>query len=136
MFYPRCSHHLFLPPIPHLRIESLKHDSRKDAKAAKVTDRGPLFYDLSARASKFGGIVRPICSAVFKLINISNFVGNSVGTSAGLAPFRILSTCTGSRRSVYLIEKMPNYLINLSSLGDCHRSPCRLQIDMHHTAVY
>src|SRR5215510_14463383 len=63
MFYPRCSHHLFLPPIPHLRIESLKHDSRKDAKAAKVTDRGPLFYDLSDRASKFGGIVTDLLAA-------------------------------------------------------------------------
>jgi hypothetical protein len=50
---------------------------------------------LSALAKRFGGIVNPICLAVFKLMNISNFVGNSVGTSAGLAPLRILSTCTG-----------------------------------------
>ena len=47
---------------------------------------------LSALASTFGGIVRPICLAVFKLITNSNFVGCSTGRSAGLAPLRILST--------------------------------------------
>ena len=47
---------------------------------------------LSALTSTFGGIVRPICLAVFKLITSSNFVGCSTGRSAGLAPFRILST--------------------------------------------
>ena len=47
---------------------------------------------LSARTSTFGGIVRPICFAVLRLITNSNFVGCSTGRSAGLAPFRILST--------------------------------------------
>ena len=47
---------------------------------------------LSALASTFGGIVRPICLAVFRLITNSNFVGCSTGRSAGLAPLRILST--------------------------------------------
>ena len=47
---------------------------------------------LSALASTFGGIVRPICLAAFRLITNSNFVGCSTGRSAGLAPFRILST--------------------------------------------
>ena len=47
---------------------------------------------LSARASTSGGIVRPICLAVLRLITSSNFVGCSTGRSAGLAPFRILST--------------------------------------------
>ena len=47
---------------------------------------------LSARYSKDCGIVRPICLAVFKLITNSNFVGCCTGRSAGLAPFRILST--------------------------------------------
>jgi hypothetical protein len=46
----------------------------------------------SARASTFGGIVRPICLAVLRLITNSNFVGCSTGMSAGFAPFRILST--------------------------------------------
>src|SRR5262249_47791328 len=47
---------------------------------------------LFARASSSGGIVRPICFAVLRLITSSNFVGCSTGRSAGLAPFRILST--------------------------------------------
>jgi hypothetical protein len=36
----------------------------------------------SARASMFGGIVSPICFAVFKLITSSNFAGCSNGRSA------------------------------------------------------
>src|SRR5919108_5892472 len=43
---------------------------------------------LSALASTFGGIVRPICLAVFRLITNSNFVGCSTGKSAGFPPFR------------------------------------------------
>jgi hypothetical protein len=52
----------------------------------------PHLITLSARTSTFGGIVRPICFAVLRLITSSNFVGCSTGRSAGLAPFRILST--------------------------------------------
>src|SRR5262249_7523205 len=44
---------------------------------------------LSALASTFGGIVRPICLAALRLITNSNFVGCSTGSSAGVAPFRI-----------------------------------------------
>jgi hypothetical protein len=46
----------------------------------------------SALANTFGGIVSPICFAVLRLIMNSNFFGSSTGKSAGLAPFRILST--------------------------------------------
>jgi hypothetical protein len=52
----------------------------------------PYRITLSARASTFGGIVSPICFAAFRLMTNSNFVGCSTGRSAGLAPFRILST--------------------------------------------
>ena len=34
---------------------------------------------LSARASTFGGIVRPICLAILRLITSSNFAGLSLG---------------------------------------------------------
>ena len=54
---------------------------------------------LSARANTFGGIVSPICLAVFKLMTNSNFVGCSTGRSAGLVPSRILSTYVAARRS-------------------------------------
>src|SRR5688572_1559958 len=44
---------------------------------------------LVARASTLGGIVSPICFAVFRLITSSNLVGCPTGRSAGLAPLRI-----------------------------------------------
>jgi len=36
-----------------------------------------------------GGIVRPICFAVLRLITSSNFVGCSTGRSAGFVSFKI-----------------------------------------------
>src|SRR4030095_16110835 len=47
---------------------------------------------LSARTSTFGGIVRPICLAVLRLMMNSNLIGCSTGRSAGFVPLRILST--------------------------------------------
>src|SRR5262249_32806138 len=52
----------------------------------------------SARASTEGGIVRPRVLAVLRLMTSSNLVGCSTGRSAGLAPFRILSTKVATRR--------------------------------------
>ena len=46
----------------------------------------------SARCRIDRGIVRPSAFAVLMLITNSNFVGCSTGRSAGLAPFKILST--------------------------------------------
>ena len=46
--------------------------------------------NLVARASTSGGIVRPICFAVFRFITSSNFVGCSTGRSAGFLPFKNL----------------------------------------------
>src|SRR4029453_10453718 len=57
------------------------------------------FMTLSPRASTFGGIVRPICLAAFRLMISSNFFGCSTGRSAGLVPFRILSTYVAARRN-------------------------------------
>ena len=53
---------------------------------------------LSALAKTLGEIVNPICFAVLRLITSSNLVGCSTGRSAGLAPFRILSTKYATRR--------------------------------------
>src|SRR5215470_13588097 len=53
----------------------------------------------SARANSDGGIVRPSAFAVFMLITSSNFVGCSTGKSAGLVPFKILSTYVAARRN-------------------------------------
>src|SRR4030095_9454391 len=63
----------------------------------------PITYShlitLSARASTLGGIVRPICLAVCRLITSSNFVGCSTGMSDGFAPLKILSIWTAARRN-------------------------------------
>ena len=47
---------------------------------------------LFARERNSGESVRPICFAAFKLMTNSNFVACCTGKSAGLAPFKILST--------------------------------------------
>src|SRR5437868_13656771 len=45
------------------------------------------------------GTVRPSALAVFRLITNSNLVGCSTGRSAGLAPFKILSTYPAAFRN-------------------------------------
>src|SRR6516225_1602366 len=52
----------------------------------------PHLITLSALARTLSGIVRPICLAAFRLMMNSNFVGCSMGSSAGFRPFKILST--------------------------------------------
>src|SRR6516225_9779966 len=52
----------------------------------------------SALANTLGGIVRPICLAVLRLMMNSTFVACSTGSSAGFAPFRILSTYLAAPR--------------------------------------
>src|SRR6266496_4056270 len=49
----------------------------------------------SACPSSDGGMISPSALAVLRLITSSNFVGCSMGRSAGLAPLRILSTYHG-----------------------------------------
>ena len=51
----------------------------------------------SARIITTGGIVKPSALAVLRLITSSNLVGCSTGRSAGLVPFRILSTIDATR---------------------------------------
>ena len=71
--------HLFFSISIHLSLDTL---------------HSPLLYLISllARASTSGGIVRPIRFAVLRLMINSNFVACCTGKSAGLAPFKILST--------------------------------------------
>jgi hypothetical protein len=51
-----------------------------------------VFPASSAQVRRMGGIVRRSALAVSRLMISSNFVGCSTGRSAGLAPFKILST--------------------------------------------
>src|SRR5262249_37567463 len=52
---------------------------------------------LSALTSTFGGIVSPICLAVFSMITSSNFFVCSSCKPTGFAPLSILSTYTAAR---------------------------------------
>ena len=70
--------------------------SQSTAKACSIVFCHHLITS-SARANTFGGIVRPICFAVFRLITNSNLVGCSTGKSTGLTPLRILSTKIAAR---------------------------------------
>jgi hypothetical protein len=65
----------------------LMHCSKECARVAKI-------YSItsSARASSVGGTSRPSALAVLRLITSSNLVGCTIGKSAGLVPFNILST--------------------------------------------
>jgi hypothetical protein len=69
---------------------------RTHALAAKCS-----FYSItsSARSRIDCGIVSSSSRAALRLTTSSNFVGCSIGKSAGLAPFRILSTVRTARRT-------------------------------------
>src|SRR6185295_1061340 len=82
------------------RAKREEHSAKSERKHFTSTYTWIHLITLSALASTLGGIVRPICLAVFRLITSSNFVGCSMGRSAGLAPFRILSTYVAARRKL------------------------------------
>src|SRR5438046_8433910 len=52
----------------------------------------------AARSNNDCGILIPIASAVLRLMTSSDFVGCSMGRSAGLAPLRILSAYPAARQ--------------------------------------
>jgi hypothetical protein len=54
----------------------------------------------AARANNDAGIANPNAFAVVRLMTSSNFVGCSMGRSAGFAPRRILSTSSAARRNI------------------------------------
>ncbi len=74
--------------------ERVVNDPKTQLNDALIAFRETVGYlmTLSALKSTSGEIVTPICFAVFKLMTKSNFLGHSTGRSAGLLPFKILST--------------------------------------------
>src|SRR5215475_6900609 len=75
---------------------------RPRRRAAEQRDELAALHSItsSARASSVGGTVRPNTLAAVKLITSSNLVGNSIGRSLGLAPFKILLTKAAVRRQL------------------------------------
>src|SRR5262245_44582648 len=57
---------------------------------SRVVDSASHLITLSALTSTFGGIVSPICFAVFKLMTNSNLVGCSTGRIGGFGSFQYL----------------------------------------------
>ena len=77
------------------RLLSLGGERRGEEPASHSAEECPpthYWITSSARDKSDGEIVRPRALAVLRLITSSNLVGCSMGRSAGLAPFRILST--------------------------------------------
>ena len=95
-----------LPPRDHGIPQKLSSGkAREPACSADLLlpghGRAPLgryWITSSARCNSDCGIVSPRAFAVLRLITSSNLVGCSTGRSAGLAPFRILSTYAALRR--------------------------------------
>jgi hypothetical protein len=79
------------PPRRSFAIEAVTGQFRTHAPQQTTAK---LLYSItwSARTSTVPGMVRPSAFAVLRLMTSSNLVGCSIGSSAGLAPFRILST--------------------------------------------
>src|SRR5215475_9721498 len=76
------------------RLLRLGGERRKQNRAHARKERAAIHHSMtsSARPSSEGGIVRPRALAVLRLMISSNLVGCSTGSSAGLAPLRILPT--------------------------------------------
>src|SRR5262245_45217628 len=79
-------------PVGRLSLDAQRRGEK--APTHHGDEHAPVYHWMisSARPSTDGGIVRPSALAVLRLITSSYFVGCSTGRSAGLAPFRILST--------------------------------------------
>ena len=76
-------------PVPVLAMSA----AHKEAEGEADGERQRCHWSTSFAWNKMvGGMVRPRALAVLRLMTRSNVVGCSTGRSAGLAPFRILST--------------------------------------------
>ena len=80
-----------VPPRRKSKVQRVQRSSETDKFRIHCFSRYMYLHriTLSAHASTFGGIVRPIYFAVFRLITSSNFVGCSTGRAVGLAPFKV-----------------------------------------------
>src|SRR5215472_4106194 len=83
------------------------HERRDEESAGeRLEEHAPRAHWMisSARPISACGIVRPRALALLRLMTSSNLVGCSTGKSLGLAPFRILSTNTATRRHMSLMS--------------------------------
>src|SRR5262249_6765529 len=88
------------PDHRHRRLLRARRE-RPRGSAAEQRDELAARHSItsSARVRSMGGTARPMAFAAFKLITSSSCVGNSIGSSAGVAPLKILSMYTATRRA-------------------------------------
>src|SRR6476660_6948898 len=94
-------HHLLLAGLPaHSALPLITEVRCEDRQVRFVPIQEVTIYSItsSACASRVEGTVRPSASAALRLMTSSNLVGCSTGSSAGFAPFNILSTKVATRR--------------------------------------
>src|SRR5262245_35919897 len=119
--------HVMLPAWqePHHRHCRLlrARPERPRRRAADERDEVALPHSItsSARASSVAGTSIPSALAVLRLITISNLVGCWTGKSAGVAPFKILTTYVAatSRASLHLL--LTQLIGQVSGLSDRER---------------
>jgi len=82
-------------PVYRARRLPLGHERRGEDAGQGPDERSAADHWIrwSARPSTECGILSPSAFAVLRLIANSNFVGCSIGISAGLAPLRMRATC-------------------------------------------
>jgi len=74
-------------PLPKWLRDFFNYWVCTDGEFSSILQRRQIhLITLSARTSTLGGIVRPICFAVLRLIANSNFLGCSTGRSLGFVP--------------------------------------------------
>ena len=90
-----------LSPDRHFRLATRGRSIQMGQIRTHAPQQGTSYsITWSARTSSVGGTARPSAFAVFRLTSNSNLVACSIGKSAGLVPWRILSTNTAARRNV------------------------------------
>src|SRR6476660_10518312 len=97
------------PDHRHCRLLRVRDARPCCRRTAKQRDElaPPHSITSSARCCRNKGTSMPIAFAVFRLITSSNFVGCSIGKSAGLVPCNILDTNTALR--LYMCDKSAPY---------------------------
>src|SRR5262245_26078379 len=84
----------------HRRLLRARRERPSGGRTAEQPDEIAAFHSItsSARTKNVSEIARPSVLAVLRFTISSNFVGCSIGRSAGLAPLRMRSTKYAARR--------------------------------------
>src|SRR5262245_62686681 len=96
--FRRTAHEHADPPHALALLRARRERPRCYAAEERYERASPHSITPSARTKNVSEIARPSALAVLRLTMSSNFVGCSIGRSAGLAPLRMRSTKYAARR--------------------------------------